>query len=126
MVDDERLLLVRRAHEPGAGTWAFPGGHVEHGETIAEAVTRELREETGIEGVCGQLIGWSEIVPANPAERHMVLLDFEVTLLETQEPVAASDAADARWIYLGDVADLPLAPGMAEFLHDHRIIATIT
>ena len=126
VVDDERLLLIRRSNEPGTNTWAFPGGRVERGETIAEAVTRELREETGVEGVCGALIGWSEIVPDDPAERHLVILDYEVSLLDSQEPVAASDAADARWFHVTDVADLTMAPGMAEFLHDHGLIATIT
>ena len=126
VVDDDRLLLIRRVDEPGTGTWAFPGGRVERGETIAEAVTRELREETGVEGVCGALIGWSEIVPDDPEERHLVILDFEVTLLDSQEPTAGSDAGDARWFHVTDVADLTMAPGMAEFLHDHGLIATIT
>lgn len=126
VVDDERLLLIRRVDEPGTGTWAFPGGRVERGETIAEAVTRELREETGIEGVCGALIGWSEIVPDDPEGRHLVILDFEVTLLDGQQPTAGSDATDARWFQVTDVADLTMAPGMAEFLHDHGLIATIT
>ncbi len=55
-----------------------------------------------------------------------MILDFEVTLLDSQEPAAASDATDARWFPLSDVADLTMAPGMAEFLHDHGLIATIT
>lgn len=134
VVDDDRLLLVRRGYGPAAGTWAIPGGRVEPGETLMEAVTRELREETGIEGVCGSLVGFAEILPAEippdhehqDDEGHFVVLDFEVTLLESAEPVAASDAADARWVPLVDVADLALAPGLAEFLHDHQIIATIT
>lgn len=126
VVDDDRLLLVRRRHEPGAGTWAVPGGSVRAGETLAEAVTRELREETGLEGVCGPFIGLVELVPQGPGERHVVVLDFEVTLLGAGEPVAGSDATAARWVRLTDVADLLLAPGLAEFLHDHAIIETIT
>ena len=129
VVDDGRLLLVRRGHGPAAGAWAIPGGRVERGETLVEAVTRELREETGIEGVCGPLVGFAEMLPADGHEGddgHFVMLDFEVSLLESAEPVAASDATAARWVPLVDVADLALAPGLAEFLHDHDIIATIT
>ena len=124
VVDDDRLLLVRRAHAPAAGTWAVPGGRVEAGETLAEAVTRELREETGIEGVCGPLIGWTELVPDSDVEQHLVILDFEVSLFDAAEPIAASDAMEARWVPVGDVAEMRLAPGLAEFLHDHGIIPT--
>lgn len=125
VVDDDRLLLVRRSQPPGAGSWAVPGGKVEAGETLAEAVTRELREETGIEGVCGPLLGWSEILPEQSGQPHLVIIDFEVTLFGASEPVAGTDARDARWFPLGDVAQQHLAPGLAEFLHEHAIIATI-
>lgn len=126
VVDDERLLLVRRSNPPGAGAWALPGGRVEPGETVAEAVTRELREESGVEGVCGRFVGFGELLPEDAEGEHLIVLDFEVHLLEAVEPVAGSDADDVRWVYLGDVAEMHLAPGVAEFLHDHRIIDTIT
>lgn len=124
LVDDDRLLLVRRGHGPAAGTWSVPGGRVEAGETLAEAVVRELREETGIEGVCGRLIGLVEHLPDDDQPDHFVILDFEVAILEAVEPVAADDAAEARWVDLSDVADYALVPGLAEFLHDHGIIDT--
>lgn len=125
VVDGERLLLVQRDHAPAAGTWALPGGRVEAGETLAEAVTRELREETGIEGMCGALLGWTELIDGPDGSPHLVVLGFEVTLLAASEPVASGDARDARWVPVSDVAERHLAPGVAEFLHDHEIIATI-
>lgn len=126
LVDDGRLLMVRRGHGPAAGTWAVPGGRVEVGETLAEAVVRELLEETGIEGVCGQLMGVQELLPELGGTEHFVILDFEVSILESVEPVAGDDAAEARWVDLGDISDLKLAAGMAEFLHDQGIIEMIT
>lgn len=122
VVDDERLLLVRRGRGRAQGTWALPGGRVRDGETLAEAVVRELAEETAIEGVCGALLGVCELVD----DPHQVVLGHEVSLLEASEPAAGDDAAEARWVPLADVVDLQLAPGLAEFLHDHRVIATIT
>ena len=56
VVADGELLMVRRGHGPGAGTWSVPGGHVELGETLAEAVVRELAEETGLDGLCGPFV----------------------------------------------------------------------
>ena len=123
VVDDERLLLVRRGRGAAAGTWSVPGGRVEAGETVQEAVLRELREETGIEGVCGELVGWVERFDEG---RHYVILDFRVSVLEATTPVAGDDAAEARWVPLSDVAELNLVDGLAEFLHEHGILRTIT
>jgi len=124
VIDDERLLLVRRGRGRAQGEWAVPGGRVQTGELLAEAVVRELLEETGIEGVCGNLIGVLELL--DDAGPHQVVLGYLVTLMEATEPVAGDDAAEARWVPLVDVAELRLAPGLAEFLHDHAVIATIT
>ena len=105
------------------GSWSVPGGKVEAGETLAEAVTRELREETGIEGVCGPLLGWAERIAEG---YHYVILDFEVTLVGNDQVVAGDDAAEAAWVELHEVAELDLVEGVAELLHDNGIIATFT
>lgn len=123
IVDSDRLLMVRRGRGPAAGEWAIPGGRVEAGETLAEAVVRELQEETGLEGVCGEFVGWDERIGE---DFHFVLLAFRATLLdEDVEPVAGDDAAEATWVPLADVAELNLVDGLAEFLHDHDIIEVI-
>lgn len=123
VVDHDRLLLVKRGRAPQAGVWSVPGGKVEHGELLMEAVLRELHEETGLEGVCGPLLGWAERIDD---EGHYVLLDFEVTLVGSDQPVAGDDALDVAWVDLHDVAELHLVDGLAEFLHEHGIIATFT
>jgi 8-oxo-dGTP diphosphatase len=122
-VDDDRLLLVRRGHGPAAGEWSVPGGRVEWGETLAEAVVREVAEETGLEGVCGELVGWVERIAG---DHHFVILDFQVEVLDPRPPVAGGDAAEAAWVALGEVAGLRLVDGLAEFLHEHGILGVIT
>jgi 8-oxo-dGTP diphosphatase len=118
-VVDEHLLLVRRGHGPAAGQWSVPGGRVEWGETLAEAVVREVAEETGIEAVCGPLLGMVEHIDD---DHHFVILDFTVTTLELADAVAGGDAAEAAWVPLHEVTDRALVPGLAEFLADHGIL----
>ena len=55
--DQGRLLLIKRGHEPGAGLWSIPGGRIEPGETDAEALVREMQEETGLAVEAGPLLG---------------------------------------------------------------------
>lgn len=90
---------------------------------MAEAVERELKEETGIESVCGQLVGWVERISDH---HHFVIFDFAVDLVlgvdELPLPVAADDAAEARWVPFSDVHELDLVPGMAEFIAEHGVI----
>ena len=92
-------------------------------------MVRELSEETGLEGLCGPFIGWAELLieaDADGPAHHSVVLDFEVTVLGDESPVGGDDAAEARWVDLHEVGELQLAPGLAEFLHDHGIIPTFT
>lgn len=117
------LLMVRRGTQPGRGLWSLPGGRVEGGETVAEAVLRELEEETGLEGLCGPMLGWTEVFV--PGGEHYVILDFEVTVLGDAVPQAGDDATEAEWVAVWDVPERPLVDGLAEFLAEHGIIETI-
>ncbi|HEX3424857.1 MAG TPA: NUDIX domain-containing protein [Acidimicrobiales bacterium] len=118
----EQLLLIRRGHGPGGGRWSIPGGRLEWGETLAEAVVRELAEETGLEAVCDQFVGWVERLGD---DYHFLILDFAVTVISTDDPVAGDDAAEALWVPVDHVASLPLVDGLAEFLHEHGFLPTI-
>jgi ADP-ribose pyrophosphatase YjhB (NUDIX family) len=111
VVNDGALLMVQRGKDPGKGLWSIPGGRVETGELLADALKREVLEETGISIEVGQLAGILE-VPG--AELHYVILDYFTTPVGDTEPTAAGDAADARWVPLDDVVALDCTPRFIE------------
>ena len=108
-----RLLLIKRGHPPAAGLWSLPGGRIEPGETDAEALVREMREETGLEIEAGQLIG----TVRRPGQDGGVLdiRDYAAAVTGgTLRP--GDDAADARWVDASELASLPLTEGLVEAL----------
>ncbi len=118
--DEGRLLLIERGEGAAVGKWSVPGGKVEPGELLEDAVVRELAEETGLEAVCERFVGWVERIGDG---YHFVILDFEASVVGSTDVEAASDAADARWVPLDEVTSLDLVPGLADFLQEHGIIA---
>lgn len=114
IVDDGTLLLVQRGNEPGRGKWSVPGGRVEPGEQLRQAVVREVREETGLAVIVGDLAGWVERIGA---DYHLVILDFFAGPVERRRDLTAGDdAADARWVPFAEVASLDLVDGLLDFL----------
>jgi len=122
----DRLLLIRRGRGPAQGEWSVPGGRVELGETLHEAVVRETAEETGLEVVVDRFLGWVERMGASgtpPAFTHFVILDFAVTVLDgDDEPRAGDDATEARWVPIDELGELRLVAGLYEFLADHGVL----
>jgi 8-oxo-dGTP diphosphatase len=108
LVQNGGVLLVRRKYDPFRGAWALPGGFVEYGETVEQAVVREVREETGIAARIVRLAGvYSE--PDRDPRGHTVSVVF--LLAGDGEPHGASDAADARFFPLDDLPDLAFDHG---------------
>ena len=105
------VCLVRRDRPPMAGLWSFPGGRLEPGETTAEVAHRELAEETGL--TVGGLVALGDF---DPTGEGAIRLDVFAARWQGGEPVAASDAADARFCPLQVLADVPMTPGARGWL----------
>lgn len=121
---DDELLLVRRGHGPATGRWSVPGGRVEFGEDLREALVRELLEETGLDVVAEEFLGWVERIGDDTVDPyHFVILDFRVHVFDPDaEPVAGDDAAEVRWVPIAELAELPLTDGLLDFLVDVEVI----
>ena len=118
---DGQFLVVRRANVPGRGLYSVPGGRVEHGETLHQAVAREVREETGLVIDIVGFAGWREVLPDPVAGRtgHYLVISFaahwragEVTLNEELD--------DFRWITPDGLGELPTTQGLAEIVDAAR------
>lgn len=118
IVDNNRVVLIKRGHAPAAEEWSIPGGTMKVGETVREAAVREAREETGLIVEPGELLGVFDRLLCDPDGRtrfHYVLVDFQCTRI-SGELKAGGDAAEARWFTAEEVAKLPLPEDTAEVI----------
>ena len=113
-----RFVVVRRARPPAQGVFTLPGGGVEAGETLKQAVERELREETGLVIEPIDLAGHREVIMRDAegrVARHFVILAF-AALWRKGELTLNEELAEARWIDAGELAGLPTTEGLAEIV----------
>ncbi len=116
IIEDRRVLLVKRGHPPLAGEWSIPGGALELGETLHEAAVREAREETCLTVEPAELLGVYNRVLRDDSGRtlyHYVLVDFLCRRIDG-EAVAADDADEVRWFTATEAGKLALAADTAE------------
>lgn len=115
---DESILLVKRGNEPAKGRWGLPGGVVELGETVKEAVAREVEEETGILVRPVELLDVFNSIIRDDEGRvrfHYVLCEF---LCENEggDLKASTDVSDARWVPLIELSSIDMSRGTRQFI----------
>jgi mutator protein MutT len=122
IVEGDHVVLIRRGREPLLGQWSIPGGVVEAGETLRQAVIREAREETGLEVEAGELLEvFESIVPGEePAtgksQYHYVVIDF-LCRKKSGELRAGGDALEARWVRRDQLAELKVSDAACKVIH---------
>lgn len=115
---DGRVLIVRRARPPANGLYTLPGGGVELGETLEEAVVREVREETALEVKPVGLAGYRQAIARDAKgdiERHFVILPFAARWISGQISLN-EELAEAHWLLPEDLAGLTTTEGLAQIV----------
>lgn len=118
IIRDGKLLIVRRARQPALNLYTLPGGVVEAGETLTEAVRREVREETALDVEPLGLAGHREVIVRDGAERierHFVILSFAARWI-SGEPSLNEELDDARWIRPAELTGLQTTDGLADIM----------
>jgi 8-oxo-dGTP diphosphatase len=117
IIEEDRVLLIKRGQAPLKGEWSLPGGALELGETLEDGICREVFEETGL---IIETIGVVEVVDRisrdadGRVQYHYVLVDY-LCRLTGGSLACATDADDARWATLEELG--PIAPFTAEVIH---------
>ncbi|MHB1001115.1 MAG: NUDIX hydrolase [Armatimonadota bacterium] len=104
VIRDGSILLIQRGDEPSRGKWSIPGGRVEWGETLTDAVKREVKEETGLDVTVGDVAAVFDMIVHDDEgiAFHYVIIDyFAESSGGTLTP--GDDAADARWVPFEDL-----------------------
>jgi len=117
---DRRLLLIRRGNEPHRGLWSLPGGRVEPGETVAEAIVREVREETGLAVSAGPVVGRVRI---DGAAAVYDVVDLACVLTSPDQPLrAGDDATDVRFADAATLTGMECTPRLIETLRSWAVL----
>ncbi|MCK1719256.1 NUDIX hydrolase [Bradyrhizobium sp. 141] len=123
---DGKVLLTRRARSPAKGFYSLPGGRVEFGESLHQALSREVDEETGLDIAIVGLAGWREVLPAAAGAGHYLIMSFAARWT-AREPVLNDELDDYRWIVpdaLASLGDLKLTGGLEEVIQSAaRLVA---
>jgi 8-oxo-dGTP diphosphatase len=122
ILDGDQILLEKRKNSPGKGKWAVPGGLVELGENVEQAVIREVKEETGLEVDEPRLVdvvNYVSLGEKGAVMYHYVIIDYLVTV-KSGKLKAASDADALKWVPFNEVDEYDLTESFRQFFQRNR------
>ena len=122
ILDEGKILLEKRKNAPGKGKWSIPGGLVDLGESIEQAVIREVKEETGLDVYEPRLVdvvNYVSLGEQGAVRYHFVIVDYLVTVKEGK-PKAASDAEALKWVPFNEVEEYNLTKSFRRFFQRNR------
>lgn len=120
--DGGRVLLGRRAKDPGRGEWVIPGGKIEDGETIVQAGEREIREETGLDVHIQEQIGTYEIIDEFQHRIIVISRGYWLSALAGGQAKASSDLSEVAWFNSQELHDLELSSFITGVLEDAGVL----
>ena len=122
ILKDDKLLLIKRGAHPGFGKWSIPGGLVELGEKVQDAMVREVKEEVGFDVEAVKLTDVADTITLDDAGRvryHFVVVNF-IARIVGGELKTSSDILEARWVPVSEVEKVDLTNSFRAFFEKHK------
>lgn len=117
---DDCVLMVKRSNAPAKGSWAVPGGKIKLGETMHQALVREIKEETSLDITVGEVVYIFDVIQHNEQKEitfHYVIIDF-LCELQGGQLKAGDDAKDVKWISRDDLKKMNINEKTKTMLKD--------
>jgi len=122
ILQDGKLLLIKRGAQPGLGKWSIPGGLVELGENVQDAMVREVKEEVGLDVETIRLVDVFDSLTLDEQGRiqyHFVVVNFLVCVVGGSLKIS-SDILDSKWVPLEEVEEYNLTRSFRIFFRKHE------
>lgn len=114
--EQQRILLTKRSIPPFFGQWVMPGGKIDHGETMHQALKREVDEEVGLQVSVENLVDVYEHIGIGKHQDHYIILYYRARPLSFELNINPHELSEARWFSPSELVELDVPPGSRHIL----------